>query len=873
MANTTMVEVALTDATSRVVRNLGQLRTNKRDVSRHIGHKAAALVKLAAAAVPIPDSWVLDADAYRSFTASHLPRKHDLKNLIKLSGTRAGDERCARAHRELSRAPLPEHVIEAVQQLWSLVMQHWPAGVTVRPSIATSSANPGPAARYLLTREGLRSVDGVLEAIVALWADSVLSCSVEAFAEADVGAAAVAVVLQETINSEYRGVLTRVFQPGGLSDVQWYLGVEPVGVDQVRRLRLLVPWAEGEGAPAAPPPLQRLRRALQAAGHEQLDEAVEAVATTLGPGAALHFRVGEGTRAGRRIHVVGADDNPQHHPLRGEDQDAGWLEIPLGTGVSPPTRLTQSVFDQVIVAAAQLTLAQQHAKLEGKAAVVARRGARSYLNLDVLLQALVDTPLIAPEEVLAALGGSDRVRRKVAGRAAAHSRRWLRQPNMLAAMVRENLALDSLVARQRRAIETDLRMVTRMDLTLLPNDAIGTTLRSAQALLERTVALWLRLGAALLGSRAALRATIARKLNDAPAQVSYAVAAPRTRSLASAMAEELEKVVAEVRRDAAVRERLAAGATTIDELPDGHLRGMLGTFISSYGDATCSALELSRPRWQEDPRELFALLLLLAHENVPPLVEARRLEAAALADQQLARYEPELSRLERRFVRWLADRIRALLALRTSVDKLVLRALSAVRLVVVDIDRRLVRIDRGMAPGGAFHCSASRLAAALNSGRPELGRVIGMRLTERQLYRRLAPPPLSFEGSPPRGPAPVVARRTLTGLPLSSGVIDGRVRLALGTLPTTMEQGEILVVRAFDAALLALYARAGAVVAAGGGREGVAAEALRELAVVAVGSLGSAVLLLRDGERVRVDGDRGVVERLDEEESPARSRR
>ncbi len=419
-------------------------------------------------------------------------------------------------------------------------------------------------------------------------------------------------------------------------------------------------------------------------------------------------------------------------------------------------------------------------------------------------------------------------------------------------------------------------MLTRMDLTLLPSDAIGTTLRSAQGLLERVVELWARVSMAQLQCRAALRSLIQRKLSDVPEQVGYTLTAVRGRSFVGALAEELEKIIGHVRRDEQVMALLESGVRTLDELPDGHTRGMLGTFVSSYGYAGFDALELSRPRWQEDASELLDMVLLLAREEVPPRVESRRLAAAAVADQQLARYEPELSRLERQALRWLTDRIIALVPLRASVDKLALRALSCLRRVALDIDRRLQRVDRTIAAGGVFHCSASRLSAALKSGRPEMGRVIRMRIAERALYDRKPPPPLSFVGSPPRGAAPVALQRTLQGLPLSSGVVDGRVRLANASsgLPEEMRQGDILVVRQLDAAALVLYARAGAVIAEGGGRESVSAEGLRELSVAAVGSLGNAVLLLREGERVRVDGDRGVVERLDEEEhAAARSQR
>ena len=512
-----MAEAALTEATSRLLRSLAELRPNKKDVRRRIGHKAGTLARLQAADVHIPETWVLDASGYLAFTGAHLPRKHDLKNLIKLSGTREGDERCARAYQELLRAPLPDEVIAAVQQLWERVFRGWPGGVAVRPSIAAASANPGRAARHLVTQIGLDSAEQVLDAIHTLWADSVLACSSQAFAEAEVSDAAVAIVLQETIASEHAGVLTRVAQPGALSDADQYLGVEPSIAGASRRLQLLVPWSEGEGASNAPPRLKALRDSLQAAGHEQLQEAADAVQGALGPRAVVRFCVSSEPYRGRRIHVVAADDSPQWNTLRGGHEHTGWLQLPFaGGGNTPPTRLTQSVFDQAVVAATDLTLAQQHAKLEGKTAALGRWGARSYLNLDVLLQALVDMPLVRPEEVLAALGGSEALRRNVAGRAASRSRSWLRQPRITSALVREHLALDSLVARERRSIEVDLRMVTRMDLTLLPSDAIGTTLRSAQALLERVVELWVRLGVSLLGSRAALRAMIQRQLPKPP---------------------------------------------------------------------------------------------------------------------------------------------------------------------------------------------------------------------------------------------------------------------------------------------------------------------------------------------------------------------
>jgi pyruvate,water dikinase len=306
------------------------------------------------------------------------------------------------------------------------------------------------------------------------------------------------------------------------------------------------------------------------------------------------------------------------------------------------------------------------------------------------------------------------------------------------------------------------------------------------------------------------------------------------------------------------------------DLPDGAGRGALGQFLGRYGEACIGAAELATPRWSEDARELMRMLSLIVRHPTAVRVETMQQEARAAADAQLARYEAELNLLERRLLRALLDRGRRLAEGRATVDRLVFRALALVRRVVLDIGRRISRVDHvlGEADGeevGAFHCSAERLVGALKSGRPELGRTIRMRRVERWHQSHEPAPPHSFVGSPPRGAIPVVSTSVLEGLGVSPGVVEGRVRIVARVLPSDLEPGDILVTNSLDVALAPLCLLATGIISETGGDLSLGVEAVRELGVPTVTSVPSASLRLEDRERVRLDGASGRIQRLDHE--------
>jgi pyruvate,water dikinase len=103
----------------------------------------------------------------------------------------------------------------------------------------------------------------------------------------------------------------------------------------------------------------------------------------------------------------------------------------------------------------------------------------------------------------------------------------------------------------------------------------------------------------------------------------------------------------------------------------------------------------------------------------------------------------------------------------------------------------------------------------------------------------------------------------LRGLPASAGVVEGRARVLFreGEMDALLP-GEILVVHTTDVGWTPLFLVAAGIVTELGGPLSHAAVVAREYGVPSVVNVVGATRAIRTGDVLRVDGDRGVVERV-----------
>jgi pyruvate,water dikinase len=115
-----------------------------------------------------------------------------------------------------------------------------------------------------------------------------------------------------------------------------------------------------------------------------------------------------------------------------------------------------------------------------------------------------------------------------------------------------------------------------------------------------------------------------------------------------------------------------------------------------------------------------------------------------------------------------------------------------------------------------------------------------------------------------QAPVPISASSTITGFPGASGRVEGLVRhLDDPEQGDQLQPGEILVAVTTNVGWTPLFPRAAAVVTDVGAPLSHAAIVARELGIPAVVGCVTATTRLRTGDRVRVDGGRGIVEILD----------
>jgi len=100
------------------------------------------------------------------------------------------------------------------------------------------------------------------------------------------------------------------------------------------------------------------------------------------------------------------------------------------------------------------------------------------------------------------------------------------------------------------------------------------------------------------------------------------------------------------------------------------------------------------------------------------------------------------------------------------------------------------------------------------------------------------------------------------GMPLSAGVYEGIVRVVFNPRETLLKEGEILVTETTNPSWTPLFATAGALIMEYGGPMSHGGIVAREYGIPAVVGIPSASKTLKNGQRVRVNGETGTVEIL-----------
>ena len=866
------------------------------DDARAVGGKAARLAWLVRHGFAVPEAWVLPQDA---FAQAELTPGCEPRALLRAASGRAGYLRAAEARQEILRAPLPRGLKAELDDLWRLVEARAPWGLAVRSSATCEDGALLSMAGLAESVLGVRGGDALAEAVRAVWASIASGRALAYLAAHGVKDVGMAVVIQRVVEAEAAGVMftrspdartrsrgevERVVNAGfglGAPVVDGRTTPDMLRIDaRGRVLEEIVAdktsaMVVGEhGLHEVPVVGGRERAAL---GPERILELAE-IAARLEKLEAVAWDV-EFACDKTRTWVVQARPVTGRGFPNGGDAETVWSNVNVGEalpGVATP--LTWSIAGEFSDAGFRRAFSALGCRVPKNAVLVGNVYGRVYLNLTQFMRIAAQVPFLDPRTLVELGGGwgGDELHAQVQG----VSKRgfFARLPMTAARLLKEQLRLDEDVAKYEALAEKAWRANNALDLAILPDEGVARTIRDVQTLLEQTGTVMLTCASSTLGTHLALTMLLERVAPLGADRLAQSLTSG-IRDLESARPGiGILHVASLARREpealAALEREPLSG---LDSLPDGPTRRALQSFLDLYGDRAVREAELSTPRWSEDPRAVLTMLRVAVRGESRD-VEPALGRARAQADAEMQKLMPRLTLLEQTLARHLVARAQKAARLRERMRAWVTRVLGMLRQAVLDSDRRLLRRDpeldvdqRALALSGsplaaipsAFFLTVEEVTQALRTHRVDLAPIVRARRAEFARDRARPDPPATFVGAPPPIVLPPAGGDTLRGLPASGGVVEGTARVLLSADEMgALVPGEILVVHTTDVGWTPLFLLAAGVVTELGGPLSHAAVVAREFGVPSVVNVTGATRVIRTGEKLRVDGDRGVVEKL-----------
>jgi phosphoenolpyruvate synthase/pyruvate phosphate dikinase len=311
----------------------------------------------------------------------------------------------------------------------------------------------------------------------------------------------------------------------------------------------------------------------------------------------------------------------------------------------------------------------------------------------------------------------------------------------------------------------------------------------------------------------------------------------------------------------------------LDELPNlaGGLeaREAFQAYLDTYGMRCVGEIDITRPRWSERPTTLLPLLLGNI-ANFEPGAGERRFELGRLAalreeEELLARLE-DLPDGERKAIetKTKIDRVRTFIGYREYPKYGMVSRYFVYKEALLREAERLVRARVLRETEDIFYLRFEELRQVVSTGHVD-NQLIAERKNAFGSYGALTPPRvITSDGEVVRGTygrvdAPADA---LVGLPVSAGTIEGRARVIHDMGEADLVDGDILVTASTDPSWTPVFVVASGLVTEVGGLMTHGAVIAREYGLPAVVGVEQATRLIRDGQRIRINGTDGFVEIL-----------
>ncbi|WP_181784164.1 rifamycin-inactivating phosphotransferase, partial [Pseudonocardia pini] len=298
-------------------------------------------------------------------------------------------------------------------------------------------------------------------------------------------------------------------------------------------------------------------------------------------------------------------------------------------------------------------------------------------------------------------------------------------------------------------------------------------------------------------------------------------------------------------------------------------RAALEGFLDRYGMRCAGEIDITRPRWSEEPATLVSTILGNIKNNEPGAAERLFEQGRRLAREKEEDLLPRLRALpdgarKAAETKAMIDRVRTFAGYREYPKYAMIHRYFVYKQALVREAERLVRDHVVREVDDVFHLRFEEFHEVVRTNRAD-EELIAARRAEFRVSQGLTPPRVSTSegevvtGTYHRDDLPPGA---LAGLPVSAGTVEGRARVITDMAEADLEAGDILVTAYTDPSWTPLFVGITGLVTEVGGLMTHGAVIAREYGLPAVVGVENATRLIPDRHRIRVHGTEGFVELL-----------
>jgi pyruvate,water dikinase len=293
----------------------------------------------------------------------------------------------------------------------------------------------------------------------------------------------------------------------------------------------------------------------------------------------------------------------------------------------------------------------------------------------------------------------------------------------------------------------------------------------------------------------------------------------------------------------------------------------IGAFLTKYGMRCSGEIDITKTRWSEKPMTLIPMILSNIKNFEPNAGYQKFEQGRCLALQKEQEILDRLKQLpegeqKAKETKRMIDLIRNFIGYREYPKYGMINRYFVYKQALLEEAEQLVQADVIHEKEDIYYLTLEEVQEVLRTNQLDY-QIINKRKDEYKLFEKLTPPRVItsdgeiIAGQYKRENLPADA---ILGLPVSSGVVEGRARVILHIEDANLEDGDILVTAFTDPSWTPLFVSIKGLVTEVGGLMTHGAVIAREYGLPAVVGVENATKLIKDGQRIRVHGTEGFVE-------------